>query len=827
MTEAKTEQLIRIAPFELGQEEKDSALQAALMEELCFHYDNNSLFHKFCNNKDFNPHTFKGSLSDIPYVSVSVFKELGNRLASVPQEEIKITLQSSATSGIASSVPVDKETAKRQAKVMIKVVQEFIGKERKPFLVMDINPQEGFGHLLGARYAAVSGYLNFASKVGYFLKVDDANQAYFDIEGIRNYIASLDASEPVVVFGFTYILYSQVLRPNLKKHEIFQLPAGSKIIHIGGWKKLENEKVSKEAFNEAASEVFGIPTQNVIDIYGFTEQMGLNYPDCSCGWKHASIYSEVIVRDTVTKEVLPAGKEGMLEFLSPIPHSYPGNVVLTDDIGIIDDTPGICKRPGTRFKILGRLKKAEIRGCGDILSSKLKFNNAIVDNTGTAIESLELIHWKGESISGLSSKEEQMRDIIRQLNIKREWLVKQPIDALIGLIGVVAKKWGDPINPVNIELKDKGLYFLSAWCSPEHLVRITTTGLRGNRMYMETFLPMSQSTIQYLKATSRGLICHWLAGNVQVLGMFALVQCILTKNVNLLKVSSKDNGVFQRMLEAFVGTSFTTPGGYTITGDELLKTIGVVYYNHKDTALGNMMSASASARIAWGGREAVQTVANYPANFDCEDIILGPKLSFSVIAKEKLMDERKVNKLARKVAVDASVFDQTGCASAHNIYVEKGGNISPKDFAAMIAEGMRKTTAQIPKGAVSPEQISAIHSIRGIYDFKGTVFASDDSTWTVLYSEDNELNPPVYSRVLFVHPVDHINDSLQYIDENIQTIGLAATGQKAIDYAESAVAAGAMRLPDFGKMLNFESPWDGIFIMERLVKWNTLGGPLV
>lgn len=29
-------------------------------------------------------------------------------------------------------------------------------------------------------------------------------------------------------------------------------------------------------------------------------------------------------------------------------------------------------------------------------------------------------------------------------------------------------------------------------------------------------------------------------------------------------------------------------------------------------------------------------------------------------------------------------------------------------------------------------------------------------SWTVLYSEDNELCKPVYSRVLMVHPVDHI-----------------------------------------------------------------------
>ena len=92
----------------------------------------------------------------------------------------------------------------------------------------------------------------------------------------------------------------------------FVLPKGSKVIHIGGWKKLESEKISKEEFNTLAAELFGIDKTDIIDIYGFTEQMGLNYPDCPCGCKHAPLYSEVIVRDIINKEVLPDGGEPLI-----------------------------------------------------------------------------------------------------------------------------------------------------------------------------------------------------------------------------------------------------------------------------------------------------------------------------------------------------------------------------------------------------------------------------------------------------------------------------------------------------------------------------------
>jgi hypothetical protein len=309
--------------------------------------------------------------------------------------------------------------------------------------------------------------------------------------------------------------------------------------------------------------------------------------------------------------------------------------------------------------------------------------------------------------------------------------------------------------------------------------------------------------------------------------MFALIQSILTKNVNLIKISSKDEGVFAGLLKAFKNVSYTTKGGYTIEGNKLLETIAIVYFSHRDKGVGELMSKSANVRIAWGGREAVETVSSYPSMFDTEDVIFGPKISFSAISREVLMTERKAKKLARKVAIDSSVFDQTGCASPHNLYIERGGEVSPKEFCTLLAEGMNKAAIQIPKGVDSIEQISAIHSIRGLYDFKGEVWASEDATWTVLYSEDKKLNPPVYSRVIMVHPIDHIDETLEYVDENIQTIGLSSSGLKALKFAEKAVEKGVMRCPEIGRMLNFESPWDGIILMDRMVRWSTFGGPLI
>ena len=330
-----------------------------------------------------------------------------------------------------------------------------------------------------------------------------------------------------------------------------------------------------------------------------------------------------------------------------------------------------------------------------------------------------------------------------------------------------------------------------------------------------------------LKANSRGLVCHWMAGNVQILGLFALVQCIMTKNVNLLKVSSHDEGVFASLLSAFENLEYTTPDGYSIKGDDLLKTMGVIYFSRNATKLGEQMSKNADVRIAWGGREAVETVAGYPSKYDCETVIFGPKLSFAVVSKEMLTDEQAAKKLARRVSVDVSVFDQTGCASAHNLFIEKGGAVTPERFCQILNESMGKTEIQIPKPTMSPEQVSAVHSIRGVYDFCGLSMGSETMSYTILLDDKDELHKPVYSRVLFVHVVDSIMQATKHITEDIQTIGIEATPEQAVVFAEAATPMGAVRFPQIGRMLNFEMPWDGIVLIDRLVKWNTLMGPLV
>jgi phenylacetate-coenzyme A ligase PaaK-like adenylate-forming protein len=136
------------------------------------------------------------------------------------------------------------------------------------------------------------------------------------------------------------------------------------LFHGGGWKKLKNLNISSEEFKSKLKSVCRIT--DIHDYYGMAEQAGSIYVECEHGYLHASIYSDIITRRYIDFDECEFLEKGIIETRSVIPTSYPGHALLTEDEGIIygNDTCK-CGRLGKYFKITGRIKKAELRGCSD------------------------------------------------------------------------------------------------------------------------------------------------------------------------------------------------------------------------------------------------------------------------------------------------------------------------------------------------------------------------------------------------------------------------------------------------------------------------------
>ena len=140
--------------------------------------------------------------------------------------------------------------------------------------------------------------------------------------------------------------------------------SNSVLIHGGGWKKLVSESISSSGFKKKLEAVCGI--NNVHDYYGMVEQTGSIYMECEYGYLHTPVFSDIIIRRAFDFSIADMGETGIIQVLSILPSSYPGHSLLTEDEGVLlgeDDC--LCGRLGKYFKIVGRLKNAEIRGCSD------------------------------------------------------------------------------------------------------------------------------------------------------------------------------------------------------------------------------------------------------------------------------------------------------------------------------------------------------------------------------------------------------------------------------------------------------------------------------
>jgi hypothetical protein len=338
-----------VSVFTLPQAVKEKDLLSSLSSLVAHHRANCVPYDRILAASGFSS---AGSVAELPWLPVRLFKNL--ELKSIPDDEVFKVLTSSGTTGAVSRIYLDKAAAATQTRQLGATVQSVLGPKRLPMLLVDTKAMLKDRRSFSARGAGVLGMATFGRD--HVWALDD--EGLVDLAAIRGFLAK-HGSAPFLIFGFTYLVWLHLYE--VAREHGLDLSNGI-LIHSGGWKKLVDQAVSPEEFRDRLA---GVGLTRTHNFYGMVEQIGTIFLEGPSGGSlYCPDFADVVIRDPQTWREQPPGEPGLIEVLSTLPTSYPGHVLLTEDLGVvhgIDDGDW----PGKRFSVLGRLPRAEARGCSD------------------------------------------------------------------------------------------------------------------------------------------------------------------------------------------------------------------------------------------------------------------------------------------------------------------------------------------------------------------------------------------------------------------------------------------------------------------------------
>ena len=343
----------------------------------------------------------------------------------------------------------------------------------------------------------------------------------------------------------------------------------------------------------------------------------------------------------------------------------------------------------------------------------------------------------------------------------------------------------------------------------------------ANPLILDDFQPMPKGG--FARAFGPDILTHIWAGNVPGLPVWSLVSGLIVKAGNIGKVPSAEPlfaGWFAQVLSE--------------VAPEIADCFAVIWWKGGDTDREEALLRQSDVVLAYGGNEALAAIrGRVPVT--TRYLPYGHKVSFGAISRAAL-DTRKAKETAHQATYDVIRYDQQGCYSPHVFFVERGGRVSPRDFAQYLAHELDTFEKKYPRRALSigeAREIAAWRHGEEVKSFAGEnrgLIGNPDSAWSVAYVDgDEDLSPSGLNRTIKVVAVDMLVDIVPRIapyKKLLQTVGIAAPPAELFALSAALGLAGVTRISAIGHMTAPEAGWhhDGRFNLLDLVTITEIEG---
>ena len=158
----------------------------------------------------------------------------------------------------------------------------------------------------------------------------------------------------------------------------------------------------------------------------------------------------------------------------------------------------------------------------------------------------------------------------------------------------------------------------------------------------------------------RGFGFHITPSNVPTAFAFSLAFGILSGNSNIIRVSSNENEISNKLINIFKLVFKKKKYKQLALKNKILS------YGKND-GINEKLSLIADFRVVWGGDETVNYIKKIPSHPDCIDLVFPNRYSISLINCEKI-NNTNIASLIKNFYNDTLLLDQNACSSPKIIF---------------------------------------------------------------------------------------------------------------------------------------------------------------
>ena len=325
-----------------------------------------------------------------------------------------------------------------------------------------------------------------------------------------------------------------------------------------------------------------------------------------------------------------------------------------------------------------------------------------------------------------------------------------------------------------------------------------------------------------MRAMPQGVVAHVSAGNVFVSAVDTLVQGILTKNINILKMSSFDP-IFPLIFAKLVKEC--DPQGL------LYPYFCLVPFKGGDQEIEQIIKEQADVVIVYGGKEVVELYRR-GRGLHTKEVEYGPKYSL-VVLDQSALATADLDAVAQQVAKDFTMWEQAACSSPHAVFIQ--GEEQARHFAQYLQTAFTQLVQEYPFPVINRDEQTEITRTRELARVESALGTAEliipavtDQSWTIILQKNACFKVSCQHRTAYVVTIQNdqeLFDALAEYGKFIQSVGLLADSRRLFELSDRLVGLGADRITELGWMHRRKhgTPHDGTRGLAELVRWVSIG----